>query len=52
MLSPVENCKKSLGYSKGKNDFLVRGNFYEKNEIESPGLEPKDFLSALFGNTN
>ena len=25
-------------------------NFYLKNEIESPGLEPKDFFIALFGN--
>lgn len=38
---------------KKKNDILkIITDFYVRNEIESPGLEPKDFLSSLFGNTN
>lgn len=32
MPSLEEHCKNSLGYSKGKNDFLVGEKSYEKNE--------------------
>jgi len=36
---------------KNKNEILeIITNFYKKNEIESPGLEPKDFVTALFSN--
>lgn len=35
---------------KNKNEILdIIEKFYKKNGIESPGVEPKDFINAFFG---